>query len=267
MNIIELESLALTDIDSVVNTQVDKFLKTSKISLHKSVNPTTCLSWINYIKPFDFISFTVTKNPFSIYLGKYENDKQTLAELKPIDYSFPMSCVTPEVSKYMESFIDELNTKFKFTDFKYEKNVSDEQKIMKFRHFFNFPKGSKSDHASNIASVRIDLPQFDKKGTYDLLIHDLTKNEMFQPLNKGDLLERLPRYNSYKLYIKPSRIVSSSVYFPGEFKMMWQVYKIDVISCQINDLEFLKGTITKTPIENEGPSLSNQIEEYNNEDV
>lgn len=264
MNIIDIDELKNDEIITQAINHAKMFCNGTRISAHKAANPLASVSWINFIKDYDFISFTVNNNPFSIYLGKEQS--MFLDHLKSTDYSFPVSCVSQEVVLYMQKFIEELNNTYDFKSIKYEKNIKEECKPSKIRSFFNYPQGSKSEFATDIANVKIDLPSLKNKirNKYELLINDVTNNVIYEPKNISELIKYLPKYQSYKIYIKPCKLVSSSVHFPGQFKLMWQVFKFDIIPNTIDEIEYLKSKITKSSSdENISTTISNQLEQFN----
>ena len=266
--IIDIDHCGVENVIEIAVSDADNFIKSTTLSSHRCVNPSTAVTWVNYNKPYPFISFTVNSNPFSIFLGKNESSSATLEQLKSIDYSFPITCVSHEIVQYMETFINRLNEKFNFNNIKYEKDIQQDQKLNKFRKFFNFPKGSKNESATDIGSVRIDVPSSKNKDQtkYELIINDENKNKIIEPKKIQDLLTSLPKFETYRLYIKPCRIVSSSIYFGEEFKLMWQVFKIDIISSCGNDLDYLKSLPkVKQSSSNENVSLSNQLGDQNEE--
>ena len=240
--IVNLDSVELSEVAELARVYADEWISRVKLSSHKSVTPLVSATWLRYNRPIDYVQFTVNENPFTIYA-----DGQTdLQQLKPMDFSFPEKCVSENVISFFSILTSELNLKFDFdkrmtgeTSFMSNKATKEMQKFHEFRPFFNFPDSSKSKSATNVGHVRIDIkrPDSDK---YEVSFVDTVKGEPFEPKSIQDLISFLEKFGTFRVTIKPSRIISAPVYFGSNYKLMWQTFIVEKLVNSSGDICMLQ---------------------------
>lgn len=245
--IIDIDSLSKSSVLSAAKSYADQWLNYVKLSSHKSVTSLVSATWLRYSQPIDYLRFSINENPFTIFVDN-QTDPTTI---KPTDYSFPEKCVSENVLAFFAAFIDILNEEFDFdtrmsgdTSYIVNKQTRETRTYRNFRPFFNFPDASKSKTPTNIGHVRIDLDR--RQGTngsrYEVSLIDSTQTpcEKSNATRLQDLISFFVKFGSYRVTIKPARIISSPAHFGGNYKLMWQSFICERLNDMENDSEFLQ---------------------------
>ena len=251
--IINLDTIELSDLYNVALKYASDWMQSIRLSSHKSVTPLVSATWIRYSRQIDYLSFTVNENPFTIYVDAQTDTQQ----LKPADFSFPEKCVSQNVIQFFEHLTTILNEKFDFgknmtgeTSYIVDKKTKEVQVFNLFRPFFNFPDGSKSKNPTNIGHVRIDVKR-PGNTRYDISLLD-SGNEI-QVTKLQELISFFAKFGTFKITIKPCRIVSCPAYFGNNYKLMWQVFMTERVYDSVDDIYFLKA-LSLANSGNESPS-------------
>lgn len=240
-----LDNLSIEDTIKKAHNDAQILCSKTKISDHVAVNSSCNLSYINFLEETEFLSFTVNENPFGIY---DKIDEKELDKLKAADYSFPISCVKPNVVVYFEEYTKYVNENFKFDTIKGETSYKDNKTkttgtFNKIRNFFNLPEESKAKEPSLTAHLRIDPNKYVKTvppTSYNIIIkkYDKTLHESIKSLR--ELMVLLTKKSSHKVYIKPTKLCSSFKHYGELYKISWQIFAIQETQIKINDVDKLK---------------------------
>jgi hypothetical protein len=244
MNCIDLDKKTVNEAKELAAIDAEFFISNVKMSKHRSVANQTGISYLNFNDNYNMLSFTVHENPFSIYIEKL--DESELEKVRTVDYSFPHTCVTDSVRAYMEEYINVLNDKFRFDlmegDITYkDKKTKEVNKYNGFRHYFNFPENSKSINPSMIGHLRIETikNKLTNNSTYQLII--TKNNQHIENISSlKEVASIIKKYSTYKVYIKPCKIISSFLYYEEKYKLMWQVCCMREIEVKIDEMDFLR---------------------------
>lgn len=241
MNSVNISNLTAIEIISLATEDAMRFIDIAKINKHVSVGIQTGISYINLNGEYNIPSFVVNKNPFSIYVEKFSD--QDMKKVKPVDYTFPSNCVNESVLQYMDTFITVLNNKLDFSkiegdvEFK-DKMTKEVGKYREIRPMFNIPENSKSINPSPTGSLRIDIDSKKDKKTYQLIISQ--SNKRYDNISSIEELSNIiQKYNSYQVFIKPTKLVSSYMYYGPKYKLLWQVCYMKEIVNRIDEMDFL----------------------------
>lgn len=238
--IIDIDEIDMKCVNDLAVSYAEKWMKNARISPHKSVTPMASLSFINYDRPVDFLTFKVKENPFTLYV----DSKSNLSEIKPIDFSFPEKCVSENVCKFFRTLYDHLNNNFEFNeridgDITYVDKQSKITRTLKgFRPFFNFPDGSKSKNPTNVGGIRIDKSKKKNIQKYDIILMNDSNSREAESLQ--DLSQFIEQFATFKCTIRPSKITSSPIHFGNEYKIVWQLLKLEKLTDSCDDIDILR---------------------------
>jgi len=244
MNCIDLDLKTVDEAKILAKTDAEFFISNAKVSKHRSVANQTGISYINFNVNYNMITFTVNENPFSIYTEKL--DESELEKVRTVDYSFPHNCVNESVLAYMEEYINVLNNNYKFDlmegDVTYkDKKTKEINKYHGFRNYFNYPENSKSVNPSMIGHLRIEVikDRLTNISKYQLIINK--NNKCIENISSlKDISTIINKYSTYKVYIKPCKIISSFLYYEEKYKLMWQVCCMTEIENKCDEMTYLK---------------------------
>jgi len=221
------------------------FCENAKMTDHVTVNPTSSLSYINYDCDPPFTEFTCNNNPFGVYdvLEDGEFDK-----LKTVDYSFPVSTISPNMALYFDEFHSYVSQNYPFETINGETSYRDVKNktsgtFKGIRKFFNLPENSKMANPPEIASVKIAKNKYMKKQpptNYEFSVMSYEKEYYDDIKNIKELIQILKKGSSYKLYIKPVKLLSSYKHYGTEYRLSWQVFGMKEKSIRNNNKENIK---------------------------
>lgn len=247
MNCRDLDKVTIDNAKEFARIDAEYFISNAKISKHRSVVNQTGMSYINFQSNYNMLSFTVNENPFSIYVEKLQESE--LEKVLTSDYSFPHTCVCASVHAYMEEYIKVLNEQMNFDliegDVMYkDKKTKESFKYKGFRNYFNLPENSKHLNPSMIGHLRIETIKNKETNTskYQLIV--IKNNQNIDNIKSlKELVSLITKYSSYKVYIKPSKLISSFLYYEEKYKLMWQVCCMREIETKIDEMDFLRKLI------------------------
>lgn len=245
MQSICLDTLSLENIKIKAQNDANVFCTKAKITPHQAVPiGGCCMSYINFRPDIEFLTFTINENPFGIY---DKVDEKDLEKLKTVNYTFPISCVSSNVVTYFSEYVKYINDKFDFTsitgDTSYRNNKAGTSgHFNQVRPFFNLPPESKSENPSYIAHIRIEPDAFVNKvppTNYNLIVKKLDGSMIKTIPNLRELMTLLVKRSTYKVYIKPVKLMSSYKHYENYYNISWKMFAIQELAVQVDQTNVL----------------------------
>lgn len=249
MNCIDLDTKTREEAKVLARVDGEYFVNNTRISKHRCVANQTGISYINHNSNYNLVSFRVNENPFSLYVDKFDDIE--LEKSRPIDYSFPITCVSDSVNAYMSEYVNTLNELVNFEsiegDVVYkDKRTKEVSRYRGFRPFFNLPENSKSGNPSMIGHLRIETARSKEGSSNYQFIYASNDKVVDNICTMRELAASLKKYYSYKVFVKPNKIVSSYMYYGEHYKLLWQVCCMQELEGKTNEMDFIRRMVSTT---------------------